>query len=96
MVIIGIVGHPGSGKTEFSHFLSQNWGFEAHALPFLDYISLLKDTTELNESSITQFLKKDQTFFEKSMEICKKQLLDYEKNQVIFPIFSLDQVKFMR
>ena len=37
MVIVGIVGKPGSGKEEIASYLKQNWGFEVKKLPFFDY-----------------------------------------------------------
>ena len=96
MVIIGIVGRPGSGKTEFSRFLTKSWDFEANELPFIDYRALLKENKEFNQSILDEFVKKNPSFAEKAMEICKNKLLDFQKNQVIFPIYSMEQVKFMR
>lgn len=96
MVIVGLVGRPGSGKTEISAFLAKNWGFEAHELPFINYSNLLKEGSELTQESLSEFLKRDQTIHSRAMEICKVRLLEFEKTQVISPIFSLEQVKFMR
>jgi len=134
MVIIGIVGKPGSGKEEFAAHLSKIWGFQIEKLPFYDYKKLrnfdkgkiinskgelkeIKDKNEdvngiqnekksentkfaenfeINLMILEQFFQENQGESEKAMIICKKQLLFYNKNIVIFPITSMEQVKFMR
>lgn len=82
MVIIGIVGKPTSGKEELASILSKTWGFKIVKLPFFEY------TQETESNTI---IPGNEAF-----EICKKQLMDWTTNQVIFPIYTMEQVKFMR
>lgn len=97
MVIIGIVGRPGSGKEEAALYLSKEWGFQLHKLPFLDYCLLLKkEKINLKEEYLSKNKLNNEENKMDSLVICKKQLLDFDVNQVIYPIYSMEQVKYMR
>lgn len=99
MVIVGIVGLPCCGKEEFASHLKQNWGFTIQKLPFLSYKSALlhKETKEiLFDSKETLSILSQSSCNNEAMELCKASLMNWKTNQVIYPIFSLEQVKFMR